>query len=53
MSWINFREFSLLPLKGFGGFNSTSLILESLSFITTSGAIGSGVGGKGGGVGDQ
>ena len=30
----------------------TSLILESLSFITTS-VIGAGVGGKGGGVGDR
>jgi hypothetical protein len=31
----------------------TSLILESLSFISTSGAIGLGVGGKGGKVGDN
>src|ERR1700678_1881142 len=44
--------FSLFPSKGFGGFSLTSLILESLSFITTS-VIGAGVGGKGGGVGDR
>src|SRR6202522_1827218 len=50
---MNFRRFSLFPSKGFGGFNLTSLILELLSFISTSGAIGSGVGGKGGGVGDR
>src|SRR5271168_1237259 len=51
-SWTNFRRFSLFPSKGFGGFSLTSLILESLSFITTS-VIGAGVGGKGGGVGDR
>src|ERR1700678_2007292 len=36
---MNFHRFSRFPSKGFGGFSLTSLILESLSFIVTSGIL--------------
>ena len=36
---MNFFRFSRFPSKGFGGFSLTSLILESLSFIVTSGIL--------------
>src|SRR5271168_3177854 len=52
-SWTNFCKFSLFPSNGFGGFNLTSLILESSLFISTSGAIGLRIGGRDGGVGDR
>src|ERR1700678_3210395 len=36
---MNFFRFSRFPSKGFGGFSLTSLILESLLFIVTSGIL--------------